>query len=59
MGGEGPGGVGGRGGGKLDGCIMHQVHISKNEKKNILLQFFLFRGGGGSPTSFLKQKLKN
>jgi len=49
----------GPGGGKLDGCIMHQVQISKNEKKNILLQFFLFRGGGGSPTSFLKQKLKN
>jgi hypothetical protein len=25
--------VGGTGGGKLDGCIMHQVHISIGEKR--------------------------
>jgi hypothetical protein len=28
MGGEKPGGVGGTGGGKLDGCIMHQILTS-------------------------------
>jgi hypothetical protein len=30
-GGEEPGGVGGTGEGKLDGCIMHQVHTSSFE----------------------------